>query len=424
MGQQRKFLPVVLGSDLNAYGMARSFHEVYGISCDCFDVTRQTAARFSRIMNLHVVPDFDKEAVFLETLLHYAQQNYRSEDTKYLLIACTDRYAEWVSKYKEQLSAYFICPYVNYPIFKRLSNKATFYEICKDYQLPYPKTFVLHKRMLHHGRYVKPLPFSYPIVMKPSDSVAYLKVQFKGRKRAFILPDRDAFETILSRIYQAGYEGEMILQEFIPGDDSNMRILNAYVDEHRQVRMLSLGHPLLEDPHPAAIGDFVTILPDENEAVYQMIKGFLESIQYTGYANFDMKYDPRDGEYKLFEINLRQGRSSFFTNLNGYNLATLLVDDRVYNKPFTGTIYETKPTLDQKLWLDIPKDIFLKYVEASPAKTTAQKLIEKGAYGTTIIYEADASLLRKILVKWLNIKLRWRFKKYFTNKDELSGSDK
>ena len=46
------------------------------------------------------------------------------------------------------------------------------------------------------------------------------------------------------------YTSEMIAQDFIPGDDSNMRVLNAYVDDQHQVRMMCLGHPLLEDPTP------------------------------------------------------------------------------------------------------------------------------------------------------------------------------
>ncbi len=46
----------------------------------------------------------------------------------------------------------------------------------------------------------------------------------------------------------------MIVQDFIPGDDSNMRVLNAYVDENHEVRVMGLGHPLLEDPTPGAVG--------------------------------------------------------------------------------------------------------------------------------------------------------------------------
>lgn len=116
---------------------------------------------------------------------------------------------------------------------------------------------------------------------------------------------------MLHRCYEAGYPDEMIIQDFIPGGDENMRVLNAYVDKNHKVRMMCLGHPLLEDPSPKAIGNYVAILPDYNQQVYQQIQDFLEKIEYTGFANFDMKYDPRDGSYKLFEINLRQGRSSF-----------------------------------------------------------------------------------------------------------------
>src|SRR5699024_12309535 len=91
-----------------------------------------------------------------------------------------------------------------------------------------------------------------------------------------------------------------------------MWTLNAYVDKNHQVKMMCLGHPLLEDPTPQSIGNYMAILPEYNEKLYEEVQQFLEKLNYTGMANFDIKYDPRDGEFKFFEINLRQGRSSFY----------------------------------------------------------------------------------------------------------------
>lgn len=93
-------------------------------------------------------------------------------------------------------------------------------------------------------------------------------------EKAFILETREEFDLILGRIYEAGYKSEMIVQDFIPGDDSNMRVLNAYVDEDHQVRMMCLGHPLLEDPTPASIGNYVVIMPDYNEKSIKPLRHF------------------------------------------------------------------------------------------------------------------------------------------------------
>ncbi|QIL46617.1 carboxylate--amine ligase [Vagococcus coleopterorum] len=404
---KNKFQPILLGSDINVYGMARSFYEEFGVISEAYSSAALAPTKHSKLVNVNVFPGFHEDPTFIETIRKIVKQRPKN-DVQYVLIPCGDGYAELVSKHREELSKDFICTAIDHELFMTLANKVSFYETCEKYNLPYPKTLIVTQDMVKEGESLK-VPFDFPVALKPADSVMYLDADFEGRKKAFTIKDQAEFDLILGRVYNAGYTAEMICQDFIPGDDSNMRVLNAYVDKDSNVRMMCLGHPLLEDPTPDAIGNYVVIAPDYNDDIYKRIKSFLETINYTGFANFDMKYDPRDGEYKLFEMNLRQGRSSFYVTLNGYNLSRYIIQDRVLDIPFEETIYGN----GDMLWMGVPKKIFTTYVKPSEAKDKANQMIKDGKWGTTVFYKKDASPKRFALMKYSFHLYHKRYKQYF-----------
>ena len=413
-----KFTPILLGSDINVYGMARSFNEAYGIKVQAWAATQLAATRYSKIVDVEVHPGFSEDPGFMEVMQEKIKE-YKNHEEPVILIACGDGYAELLAKHKQELEGTFVVPYIDYQLLEKLISKEGFYEVCEEYGLPYPKTKVITMSTYKDGSYAD-VPFPFPVALKPEDPVSWLDVQFEGRKKAFVIKDLDEFKDIVGKIYTNGYKEDLILQDFIPGDDSNMRVLNAYVDKNHQVKMMCLGHPLLEDPTPQSIGNYMAILPAYDEKLYETVQTFLEKINYVGMANFDIKYDARDGQYKFFEINLRQGRSSFYVTLNGYNLAKWYVDDYVEDSlKDQPVVYGNQDPAKHKLWLGVPDKIFEQYAVDSLAKKEALALLRAGKVGTTVFYKPDMNVKRWLLMKHMYHNYYKDYQKYFkVNKEQ------
>lgn len=406
------FTPILLGSDFNAYGMARGFFELTGRKVKAYAGAELAPTRFTKIIDVNIIPGFSEDPVFIESMRKIAKQ-FDGSDEKVILLGMGDGYAELISKHKDELSKTFVCPYIDYDLLKQLNNKERFYSICDQYNLPYPDTKFISKAD-YENKADFTSPFAFPVALKPADSVEWLDIHFEGRKKAFRIKTQAELDDIIAKIYDNGYTSDLILQDFIPGDDSNMRVLNAYVDKNHKVKMMCLGHPLLEDPAPSAIGNYVAILPEYNADIYNTVKKFLESINYVGYANFDMKYDERDGKFKLFEINIRQGRSSFFVTLNGYNLASYVVNDYVTNSlDAKELILANEVPKNRKVWLGVPVRVFKKYARNNEEKKAALDLINDGNYGLTAYFDEDMNLKRRLLLAWMNHNYVKNFRKYF-----------
>ena len=68
------FLPVLLGSDINAYGMARSFHEEYGVTSLALASFPLAPTRFSKIVDVRVHHNLLDPDAFLDIVLGAAEE--------------------------------------------------------------------------------------------------------------------------------------------------------------------------------------------------------------------------------------------------------------------------------------------------------------------------------------------------------------
>ena len=407
MNQEIDFQPVLLGSDINVYGMARSFHQEYGVKSVAIGKGILGPCTASKIVTVEVVePNLEDDQVFVKTLLDFAKR-YEGSGKKLLLVPCGDNYIKLLVRNQEKLRGTYVFECISEELLMRLSIKESFYQVCTEHGFAFPKTTTCSYENYKNVE----LPFDFPVIIKPSNSVAYWNCKFPHKKKVFVAQNKEEFTAILNAIYGSSYKDHLILQEYIPGDDSQMRVMNCYCGSDKKVKLIALGQALLEEHSPEGIGSYAAIINTRDDALAQQMKDFLEGIGYVGFANFDMKLDPRDGKYKLFEMNLRQGRSSFFVTASGYNLAKWLADDVIYRKEQPLTIADNKV-----LWSIIPKGVIYRYVADESLKAQAKALIKEGKYCQSLYYKPDMSMKRRI--GWLKNQFHYyqKYKRYFGNK--------
>ncbi len=401
--QEKGFMPVILGSDHNAYGVARSFHEEYGINSKAAGVGRLDPTRDSQIISVDVFEHFKQGEVFVERLTGLARE--LKKDNDYLiLLACNENYAELVVRNREALKNNYIMPFVDEALMDQLIWKENFYRLCDQYNLDYPKTVICSRE----SRDSISIDFEYPVVIKPDDSVSYFDTAFRGKKKAYVAADEKEARAIIDRIYSSAYKNKLIIQEYIPGDDTCMRVLYAYCGQDRKVKMMCLGRILLQDCTPLLIGNYLAVANEYNEELYSRYRAFLEAIGYRGFTNIDLKFDRRDGKFKVFEVNIRQGRSSYFVTGSGYNLARYLVEDSVYNLQQDPVFAD-----NEHLWLGVPRGLLFKYLEDRSLKAYAKKLIRAKKVCVTLPYKRDRNIKRTLRELKYGLEYYRRFRKYY-----------
>jgi D-aspartate ligase len=394
------FVPLLFAGDINVYSMARAFHELYGIKPKVYGKYEALPCQGSKIMDYTADPEVDRQSVFFPTVVRFAEDN---KDKKVLLIGCGDSYVQLISANKARFPKNVVVPYIDIDLMNDLIHKEKFYSLCQEAGVPYPKTFIHRKGMEKD----ETLPFEPPFIAKPSNGIEYWKHPFPGQKKVYKADTREELEEILTAIYGAGYEDSMVLQEFIPGDDTFMRVLTNYSDQYGRVRLMCLGHVLLEEHTPHGIGNHAVIVTEQNLELEEKMKALLERLEYVGFSNFDIKYDQRDDTYKVFEINTRQGRSNYYVTGAGANIVQYLVEDWIHGHPI-----DFRSVDKEFLWMVVPKGVAFRWIKPTEYRTQMRRLIREGNWVNPLLYNKDRGLARSMKLNKSLLGHYFKFWKY------------
>lgn len=402
--KEAEFMPLLFGNDINVYSVARAFYERYGLKSKCYCKSLMSTCYKSKMIDLEEVKGLDTKEIFLDVVNRYAKKH---QDKKILAIGCGDNYVKCLAANKNSFEDNVIAPYADYGFLEDLMDKEKFYELCEKHGIDYPNTYICtleNKDSLD-------IPFEAPYILKPANQVQYYIHKFEGQKKVFKLDTKEELLDAIKKTYDAGYTDHMIIQDFLPGDDTYMRVLTSYSDRNAEVKMMCLGHVLLEEHTPYGIGNHAVIITEYEEELMMKYKALLEDIGYTGFSNFDIKYDRRDNKYKVFEINTRQGRSNFYVTGSGHNIAELLVEDFIYNRPIKEDIAK-----NEHLWLVVPKGVAFRYAPAY--KERMKKLIREKKVVNPLFFAPDSGLERMARLIKSQLSHYAKFKKYLGKNED------
>ena len=395
-------LPVILGGDIGAYSLARAFHEAYGIVSLVLSQSHSHMCGDSSILVNRTIPYLERREVLLSALADVAEC---FDHRPLLLLGCGDWYVRAIVENRAALEPSFIIPYIGEDLLNRLTDKDRFYELCASVGVPTPRTVVVDADDPQLDPAGLALPFPFPVVAKPASSAAYHYADFPEKEKVFFLRDNTELATALEAVRRSSYQGKFLIQETIPGDDTHMRILTTYSDQTGKVRFAAFGQTLLEDMRPMGVGNPLAIVSRVDETVVAEATRLLEAVGYTGFANFDIKVDPRDGSHVFFEINTRLGRSNYYVTAAGHNVGRLLVEDLVEGRPFPDEVQIARGR--DALYTVVPKPILMDYIRDAALRREVAGLYALGCDADPLDYDGERRWRRRLYPAVFALK-QWR----------------
>jgi predicted ATP-grasp superfamily ATP-dependent carboligase len=235
-----------------------------------------------------------------------------------LLVPIDDASSVFVDAHSPELADDFLFPLQPAGLPQSLSSKREMYELCREHGVPtawsaFPES--------ESDLVMKVSEMTFPVVLKCIQAADAPPLA----PRVTIVADREELLPAYREMESPGLHNVM-LQEYIPGTPESVWMFNGYFDHESDCKIGLTGKKIRQSPPYTGITTLGVCEP--NATVQEATVRLMKAIGYRGVLDIGYRFDERDGQYKLLDVNPRIGGTfRLFVGENGMDVLRALYLD-------------------------------------------------------------------------------------------------
>jgi len=307
---------VVLGHGDTALGVIRALAQS-GVQVVYVSTATRDHAWFSKFISDRVrAPSLNDNTRELLGLLLETRRNWHGA----LLLPCNDVSVSFVSRNRDALAAHYVPAVQGWDVISRIMNKRLLYLNAQEIGVPLA-TVSFPDSIQSLAKQDNTL--SYPCILKPYESHSFFDVY--QRKVQIVHNPEELIEKFSDA--QRHNVGVMV-SEIVPGEDDCLFNYHSYIDTQGNVLAEMCLQKLRQHPVGFGVSCLSRTIPMIGEIRTAALK-LLKSFDYRGLSTVEFKFDSRDNQYKLMEINVRPVLQELLCVAAGMNLSYIAYLDLV-----------------------------------------------------------------------------------------------
>jgi predicted ATP-grasp superfamily ATP-dependent carboligase len=291
-GREEKAIgAVVVGGDFQGLGIVRSLGRRKVPVCVIDD--ERSIARFSRYATHAVaVGSLRDERRTVDTVLDIG---HRLDLRGWVLYPTRDETVAAFARYRSLLTEFFRVPTPNWNTMQWVWDKRNTYRLANSLGIPTPQTW--YPRVPEELEQIRSDP---PFAIKPAIKEHFF---YATKAKAWRANNRAELRELFERAAAQVEPGEVMIQDLIPGDGQQQFAYCAFFKEGRGLGSMVVRRRRQHPPEFGRASTFVETI--ELPLLEALSERFLRAIKYYGLVELEYKLDPRDGQYKLLDVNGR-----------------------------------------------------------------------------------------------------------------------